>query len=93
MTKTDLIQHIARQHPDLEEADCRRLIDAFFNVMIDQLSQDGTIELRGFGSFAIKRYRERIVRNPRKGATTAKSDIFSVRFRTGRSLVALINCT
>ncbi|MDD1450841.1 integration host factor subunit beta [Sphingomonas sp. H160509] len=93
MTKTDLIQRIAQQHPDLKEADCRRLIDAFFNAMIDQLSQDGTIELRGFGSFAIKRYHERIVRNPRTGATTGKSDIFSVRFRTGRSLVALINST
>jgi integration host factor subunit beta len=93
VTKTDLIQRIARQHPDLKEADCQRLIDAFFNAMIDHLSQDGAIELRGFGSFAIKRYHERIVRNPRTGVTTAKNGIFSVRFRTGRSLVALINCT
>lgn len=93
MVKTDLIQRIAKQNPDLRDADCRRLIDTFFNAMIDQLSQDGTIELRGFGSFAIKRYRERTVRDPRTGATTAKNDIFSIRFRTGRSLVALINST
>jgi integration host factor subunit beta len=93
VTKTDLIQRIARQHPDLEDSDCRRLIDAFFTAMIDHLSQDGNIELRGFGSFAIRRYHERIVRNPQTGATTAKNGIFSVRFRTSRSLVALVNCT
>lgn len=93
VVKTDLIRRIANQNPDLREEDCRRLTDAFFNAMIEHLSQEGTVELRGFGSFAIKRYDERIFRNPRTGATTARNDTFSVRFRTGRSLVASINRT
>lgn len=93
MVKAELIQRIAKRNPKLADADCRRLIDTFFNAMVKQLSQGGAIELRGFGSFAIKRYDERMVRNPRTGAVTSKQDIVGVRFRAGKPLVASLNNT
>lgn len=93
MVKTDLINRITKQNPELGEGVCRRLVDTFFNAMIDQLSQDRAIELRGFGSFAVKRYDERLVRNPRTGLTIFKKGIVGVRFRAGKSLVASLNYT
>jgi nucleoid DNA-binding protein len=88
VVKADLIKRIAKENPKLSEADCRRLIDVFFNAMIDQISQDGAIQLRGFGSFAVKRYVERMVRNPRTGAIISIHKIVRVGFRTSRLLLA-----
>lgn len=91
--KADLIQRIARQNSKLNTEECRKLIDAFYNAMIEQLARGDAIELRGFGSFAIKRYDNRVVRNPRTGKITSKEHIVSVRFRTGKSLATLLNPT
>ncbi|RYF07608.1 MAG: integration host factor subunit beta [Oxalobacteraceae bacterium] len=93
VVKADLINRITKQNPELDEAVCRRLVDTFFDAMIEQLVQDRAIELRGFGSFAVKRYDERLVRNPRTGLTISKHGIVGVRFRAGKSLVASINYT
>lgn len=93
MVKTELIQRIAQQNPKLSKEDCRRLIEAFYNTMIEQLSRGEAIELRGFGSFAIKRYDERVVRNPLTGKITSKQDIVGIRFRTSKSLSAQLNPT
>ena len=91
MVKNDLIQRIAKQNPKLGNVECRRLIDAFFNAMIEQLSQGGAIQLRGFGSFAVKRYDGRPVYIPRTGGMTSKHEIVGIRFRTGRSLLESLN--
>lgn len=93
LVKADLIQRIARRNPKLSMAECRQLIDTFYSAMIEHLAKGDAIELRGFGSFAIKRYDNRVVRNPRTGKITSKEHIVSVRFRAGKSLAALLNHT
>lgn len=93
MVKADLIQRIALQNPELSKEDCRRLVDAFYDAMIEQLSRGDAIELRGFGRFAVKRYGDRVIHNPRTGEISSKQHIVSVKFRTGRSLHALLNHT
>lgn len=93
MVKTELVLRIVKRNPKLSPADCQGLIEAFFETMIDHLSQDGVIVLRGFGTFAVKRYKERVVRNPRTGATLLKGEPLRIRFRTGKSLAASLSLT
>jgi len=43
-------------------------IDAVIESIADMLTEDDRIEIRGFGTFSVKRKKERMGRNPKTGA-------------------------
>jgi integration host factor subunit beta len=66
-------------------------VNTFFNAITDRLVDGGDIELRGFGRFFLSPYAERTVRDPQTGATSLKKAYAAMRFRTGKSMRALLN--
>ena len=72
MTKADLVEKvtatIARTAgPMISKKDCARVVDAFLDSVKDSLSDQRNIEIRGFGTFKIRRRKTRMARNPRTG--------------------------
>ena len=72
MTKADLVEHvtasIARTSgPMISKKDCARVVDAFLDAVKDALRDQKNIEIRGFGTFKIRRRKTRMARNPRTG--------------------------
>ncbi len=58
---------------------------------ITALARDDRVELRGFGSFAIRHREARIGRNPRTGEVVQVSDMGYAYFRAGRVLRDRVN--
>lgn len=72
MTKADLVENvtaaIARTSgPMISKKDCARVVDAFLDAIKDALQEQQNIEVRGFGTFKIRRRKTRMARNPRTG--------------------------
>ena len=72
MTKADLVERvtatIARTAgPMISKKDCARVVDAFLDAVKDALAEQNNIEVRGFGTFKIRRRKTRMARNPRTG--------------------------
>lgn len=72
MTKADLVEQvtatIARTSgPMISKKDCARVVDAFLDSIKLALGQQENIEMRGFGTFKIRRRKTRMARNPRTG--------------------------
>jgi len=72
MTKADLVEQvtasIARTSgPMISKKDCARVVDAFLDAVKDALKDQHNIEVRGFGTFKIRRRKTRMARNPRTG--------------------------
>lgn len=72
MTKADLVEKvtatIARTAgPMISKKDCARVVDAFLDAVKAALSEQHNIEIRGFGTFKIRRRKTRMARNPRTG--------------------------
>ncbi len=72
MTKADLVEKvtatIARTAgPMISKKDCARVVDAFLDAVKESLSEQRNIEIRGFGTFKIRRRKTRMARNPRTG--------------------------
>ena len=70
MTKADLVEKvtatIARTAgPMISKKDCARVVDAFLEAVKAALSEQHNIEVRGFGTFKIRRRKTRMARNPR----------------------------
>ncbi len=72
MTKADLVERVTESiartaGPMISKKDCARVVDAFLDAVKDALKAQQNIEVRGFGTFKIRRRKTRMARNPRTG--------------------------
>lgn len=68
MTKADLVERVYEAiGPGVTKKDCAAIIDAFLNAVKQSLASGEHIEIRGFGTFKVRRRRPRLARNPRTG--------------------------
>ena len=91
MTKSELIDLIKDQCPDLENSEVEEAVLLFFDEVILGITSGTRIELRGFGSFSIKNRPPRIARNPRTGEKVEVNSKLLPHFRAGKELNNLIN--
>lgn len=86
MTRHDLIELLSRRFPLLRiedtEVSVRMLLDALTNA----LAAGRRIEIRGFGSFQVKRVPAHQGRNPKSGAAVAVPAKRRVQFKAGLPL-------
>jgi integration host factor subunit beta len=93
MTKRGIIEELLARHQKFSLRQSETIVNAMFEEMASVLARGGRIEIRGFGSFGIKRRRARQGRNPRTGGVV---DVVAKRvpfFRAGKELHAGINDT
>jgi len=65
--RSELVQLLCDDHPDLTGKEIERVASAFFDSITDQLQHGGRVELRGFGAFSTREREARKGRNPRTG--------------------------
>jgi integration host factor subunit beta len=86
MNRSDLIVRLAKLHPQLQIEDAelgvKVIIDAFYYT----LSNGGRVEIRGFGSFALKYKPPRTGRNPITGTQVKVSAKYVPNFKVGKVL-------
>ena len=72
MTKADIVEQIVTAiGPRVNKDDCAPVIDALLGAVRDALATGDSIQLRGFGTFEVRRRRARPGRNPRSGKPVA----------------------
>ena len=68
MTKADLVEQVAEAiGRRVTKRDCGLVVDAFLDAVKDTLASGDHIEIRGFGTFKVRRRKARTARNPRTG--------------------------
>ena len=90
MTKADLIDELAKVS-HLTKKESETIVDTVFDNITDALAKGDKVELRGFGSFRIRRRRARRGRNPRTGATVNVPPKRVPFFKVGKRLRELVN--
>ena len=91
MIKSELIIRLSDKNPHLTQRDIERVVNVISGEISDTLSSGGRVELRGFGSFSIKRRPARIGRNPRTGAVVSVPEKNVLYFKTGKDLRERLN--
>ena len=92
MTKADLVEKIAAT-VNLTKKETEVVIDTIFDGIAKELasSNDGKVELRGFGSFRVRRRGARQGRNPQTGAMVSVPAKKVPYFKPGKELKAIID--
>jgi nucleoid DNA-binding protein len=68
MTKADLVEQVADAiGPGITKKDCALVVDGLLNAIKNALSEQENIEIRGFGTFKVRKRKARMARNPRTG--------------------------
>lgn len=91
LNKSDLILKIAEKNPGFSEPVVEEAVRIMIDQMIDALSSDNRIEIRGFGSFALHHRQPRQGRNPKTGEKVSVSAKAVPHFKPGKALRDAVN--
>lgn len=91
MNKSDLIQSVADKMPNLAIKDVELIVNTIFDAMTDSLSKDQRIEIRGFGSFEVRKRNPRLGRNPKTGNKVEVGQRRVPFFKVGKELKEKVN--
>ena len=85
MTKSQLIQLLAEQS-EAATHDADKVVRIFFDSIKEALKKGDKVELRGFGSFTLKKYGNYTGRNPRTGESVRVGKKKLPIFKPGKEL-------
>ena len=83
VTKKDTVRTISEEL-GLAQDQTKQIVQKTFDSIINILVEDGRVELRNFGVFAVQQRKPRKARNPRTGETVMVGERCTVIFRPGQ---------
>ena len=91
MIRSELLQALAKDNPDLRAEEVEQVVDIFFEEISDRLAEGGRVELRGFGAFSTRERDARIGRNPRTGEQVEVPAKRVAYFKPGKEIRERLN--
>ncbi|QDZ07105.1 integration host factor subunit beta [Sphingomonas panacisoli] len=91
MIRSELIQKLSDENPDLAARDVEAIVTTFFDEISRRLAGDGRVELRGFGAFSTRPRDARTGRNPRTGELVAVDAKRVPYFKPGKEMRIKLN--
>ena len=90
MTKSELIEILARKRNDVPYKDVEQAVKTMLEQMSESLAGGERIEIRGFGSFSLHFRPPRVGRNPKTGEELPVSARRVVPFKSGQKRKSLV---
>ena len=91
MIRSELLQALAKENPDLRADEVEQVLDTFFDEIGKRLAEGGRVELRGFGAFSTRERAARKGRNPRTGEAVDVPEKKVPYFKPGKEMRRLVN--
>lgn len=91
MIRSELLQELHRDNPDLRAEEIEQIVDVFFDEIAQRLAEGGRVELRGFGAFSTREREARTGRNPRTGAAVEVPAKRVPYFKAGKEIRERLN--
>ncbi len=91
MTKSELIEVLARKQDHLAYRDVERAVKSLIDQIGESLAEGERIEIRGFGSFSLHFRPPRVGRNPKTGEPVSLPGKYVPHFKPGKELRERVN--
>jgi integration host factor subunit beta len=91
MTKSELIEALARRQSHLAFADVELAVKGVLDHLAQALEQGERVEIRGFGSFSLHYRPPRVGRNPKTGDAVPLKGKYVPHFKPGKELRERVN--
>ena len=90
MTKMELIESLAQQQK-ISAKEAKSVVNTILAAMTDALLQGHNVEIRGFGSFQVRKYDAYLGRNPKTGEEIQVAQKKLPFFKPGKDLREQMN--
>ena len=90
MTKIDIVNKVARA-TGLTKVETEAVLEGFIESIIDTLTKGERVDIRGFGSFIVKKKPSRQVRNPSTNEIIYLEERFIPSFKVSKILKEKVN--
>jgi len=90
VTKADIVDVIASA-TGLTKVETEAVVDGFIQTVINAMKEGKNIEIRGFGSFKVKKRKGRMARNPRTGDQVMVGEHYVPIFKVSKEMKQIVN--
>ena len=92
MSRAKLIKQLKEKNPELNQSQINSTIKIFCTSIKNALRNNKSVELRGFGTFSVKKIKEKYsARNPRTGELIYVPEKNKLRFKPSKNFNIKIN--
>jgi integration host factor subunit beta len=91
MIRSELVQQLSMDNPELSLRDIETIVTVFFDEIGKRLAGNGRVELRGFGAFSTRARDARTGRNPRTGELVPVEAKRVPYFKPGKDMRVRLN--
>ena len=91
MIRSELLNELHKDNPDLRADEVEQVVDVFFDEITQRLAEGGRVELRGFGAFSTREREARVGRNPRTGESVNVPAKRVPYFKAGKEIKKRLN--
>ena len=86
MNKSDLISNVFQNIDSLNKSDIDLGVNEILEIISSSLEKRGRVEVRGFGTFSVRKRNKRIGRDPSSGSSVVVMQKYHPYFRASKSL-------
>ena len=65
MVRSELLQKMCNHNPNILRKDAEKILEIILNELIEALCRGENVEIRGFGTYKIRKRKARVGRNPK----------------------------
>ncbi|MGE5430853.1 MAG: HU family DNA-binding protein [Syntrophomonadaceae bacterium] len=90
MTKADIVEKIALG-TGVTKLETEAIVEGFLNTVIEALKEGKGIEIRGFGSYKVRKKKARLARNPKTGEKVFVDEHYVPSFKFSKDFKAIVD--
>ena len=91
MVKSELLQELCNQNPQLIRKDIEKILKVIFSEIIEALSKGENVEIRGFGTYKLTKKKARIGRNPKNSQSVQIPKKNAIRWKMSKTFFKRLN--
>ena len=91
MVRSELIQKLCDQHPNLLRKDIEKILEIIFLEITEALCRGENIEIRGFGTYKTTIRKARTGRNPKNGNLVQIPEKTAIKWKMSKTFFNRLN--
>jgi len=91
MVRSELIQKLCNQHPNLLRQDVEKILEIIFLEITEALYRGENVEIRGFGTYKKIKRKARIGRNPKNSESIQIPEKNAIKWKMSKTFFNRLN--
>ena len=91
MVRSELIQKLCDNHPNLLRKDIEKIIEIIFLEITEALCRGENVEIRGFGTYKLVKRKARVGRNPKNSESVQIPEKNAIKWKMSKTFFNRLN--